>query len=90
MAMDSILYQLYEGKICYGPHRDVLKNRRQNNLERYEDALNRLKEKDAVLYEEVIKLMGELTEEQLISAPEMFCEGFSIGARMMIEVFMSA
>ena len=91
MAMDSVLYQLYEGQIApmehYKPHIEVLQKRWRNCQERHSDILNRLQEKDAAIYNEVMKLLDELMELELIEVPEMFCEGFSIGVRMMVEVF---
>ena len=90
MATDSILYQLYGGQIGYKPRMGALLKRRQKFQDEHSDMLNRLKKADSLLHGEVMKLLDALVETELSEPTEMFCEGFSIGARMMIEVLMGA
>ena len=89
--MDSILYQLYQGHIAPAEqflHKIPLhKKRREECCKRHNDSLERLKALDNTMYDEIIALLDEQLELDMMEVPEMFCEGFSLGVQMMVEIF---
>ena len=89
--MDSILYQLYQGQILPAEqfrHKIPLhKRRREECCRRHNGTLERLKATDRSMYDEIIALLDEQLELDMMEIPEIFCEGFSIGVQMMVEVF---
>ena len=89
--MDSIIYKLYEGQITpmesseFKPTR--FQKRRDRFFEKHQPWLNRLEAAEPQTYEKLTALLDDQWAIELDEIPEAFCEGFTIGVQMMVEVF---
>lgn len=85
--MDTILMQLYLGKICpvnqYTPILEEYKELRKKQFAHYESFVKKL---ESPLDEEFLRIMDEQMDTLPYEFSEMFIEGFRLGARMMLEI----
>lgn len=89
--MDSILYKLYNGQIAplesgeYKPAR--FQKRRERFFEKHQPWLDRLEKAEPQTFEKLMALLDDQWAIELDEIPEAFCEGFTLGVQMMVEVF---
>ena len=89
--MDSIIYKLYDGQIApmesheFKPKR--FQKRRDRFFEKHQRWLEQLEAVEPHTYEKMMALLDDQWSVELDEIPEAFCEGFTIGVRMMVEVF---
>ena len=88
--MESILQQLYEGKLSplenYRPRIEAHKEARRKNLEAREDFKRELREADPALYEKFLRVVEAEGDCLAFETCEMFMDGFKLGAGMMLEI----
>ncbi|HJC23705.1 MAG TPA: hypothetical protein H9761_08385 [Candidatus Eisenbergiella merdavium] len=89
--MESILQQLYEGKISpaeqYRPRTEEHREAVERILKSRGEFARALKETDQALYEKFLRIMEE--DDLSFETGEMFIDGFKLGARMMLEIMNS-
>lgn len=89
--MDSIIYKLYEGQLApmesseFKPTR--FQKRRDRFFEKHQPWLDRLEKAEPQTFEKLMDLLDDQWAIELDEIPEAFCEGFTIGAQLMVEVF---
>ena len=87
MCMDSVLYQLFSGHFQttdWERHRSETVSLRLQEYRRRFSAV--LEETEEPLKIRWLEIMETLVKDQLEEQPDMFCLGFTLGAKMMIEV----
>lgn len=89
--MDTVLQQLYDGKIFpaeqYRPLLEEYRKLRQAHYKHYEEFILELKKLDNSLSKRFIDIMDEQLDTFPYDTSSMFIDGFRLGARMMIEIF---
>lgn len=89
--MDKTILMLYKDLIapcsCYTTNIPEYKKQRKKAAMLHEVFWNRLKELDDSLLLEMEKVLDEKLECDLLEVPEAFCDGFRLGARLMLDVF---
>ena len=89
--MDTILQQLYDGKIFpaeqYRPTVEEYKKLYKKHYQHYEDFIKELSQMQKPLDTRFVEIMDEQLDTIPYEISNMFIDGFRLGARMMIEVF---
>lgn len=89
--MDSIIYKLYDGQIAPMESREFkskrFQKRRDRIFEKHQPWLEQLEAAQPHTYKQLMALLDDQWAIELDEIPEAFCEGFSIGVQMMVEVF---
>lgn len=91
--MKSILTQLYEGKLyplgANAASSDTYRKIREEHHQRHEDFQKKLEQLDPALPAQFTKIMDDLFEELPLDVSESFINGFCLGAKMMIEIYLN-
>ena len=92
--MNKILQKLYEGQIAPFTSEDfkpsIFQKRREQCFAKHQLWLDQLETHDPDTYSHVMALLDDQFALQLDNLPETFCEGFTIGANIMLEVLTSS
>ena len=92
--MDTILQQLYDGKIFpaeqYRPTVEEYKKLYKKHYQHYEDFIKELSQLQKPLDTRFVEIMDEQLDTIPYEISNMFIDGFRLGARMMIEVQIAA
>ena len=87
--MDTILQQLYDGKIFpaeqYRPTVEEYKKLYKKHYQHYEDFIKELSQLQKPLDTRFVEIMDEQLDTIPYEISNMFIDGFRLGARMMIE-----
>ena len=90
--MDSILQQLYSGDIApsqqYRMRIELLSERRERIAAKYKEFLETLENNSPELSQQFQEIWQENMDYLPAGTVEMFLDGFRLGARMIMEVFM--
>ena len=88
--MEKTILMLYKELIApcayYTTNIPEYKKQREKAAMRHEAFWNRLKELDSSLLYEMDNILYEQIECDLLDLPEAFCDGFRLGARLMMDV----
>lgn len=92
--MKSIFEKMYNGEICPAerPYPECEKYRKEYavHARHCQDFEQKLSQIDPALYREFTKILDEVSQVQSMDMFGTFVDGFSLGTRMMIEVFQKA
>lgn len=69
------------------PKTEEYRKLRQEHYKHYEDFVKQLKVLEPPLDKRFVEIMDEQLDTLPLEMPEMFIDGFRLGARMMIEIY---
>ncbi len=91
--MKSILLQMYERDLdCQNRHYTATKELMMLHKKREyveQELYNKLNEKAPELVQEVNSALEYMVEEFSFEMPEVFVDGFNLGAKLMIEIYQN-
>lgn len=90
--MDSILLKLFWGGIvpseCFSANIPAHREKRREIIRRHDLLFRKLEAIDPALGQEVEQVLSEQLEFDVLEVPEAFCNGFRLGARIMLDVLL--
>jgi len=84
--MDKAILMLFNELDYYTANIPEHEKKRKTAARRHDVFWNRLKELDKSLLPEMEKILDEQMECDWLEVPEAFCNGFRLGARIMLDV----